>query len=286
MDVTHTAFSDESNYNSGPVRSVATITIEERERARVEQVVKEIIQTSGLKELKWKSLRSARDRFAALDVARFILSVAGDGKARIDAMSWRGAIPSDLKTQRAPVASLEVMYYHLFRTVFNRRWPVNSKWAVVADEQTGIDWNRLRELTNLTGWDPHFEYDDTRLTITKRTNWAIESLSTARSEREPLIQVADLFAGLACYSRENSKRYWKWLKGRQQASLSGTSDVSSADRERFVYISEFNSALKGRNVDVALGYDGFITLNPEVPINFWHYVPKAAIKAKQTTLQA
>lgn len=285
LEASHVAYSDESNYNSGPFRGVAMLSIPDKDRAQVEQTIKEIVHASNVKELKWKGLRSARDRHAALRVARFVLALARDGVLRVDAMSWAGAVPSDLKTQRPAVESLEVMYYHLFRTVMGRRWSPDARWSVIADEHTGINWRQLRELTNLNGWGPVLSEDDDGITITTQVKWQIASLHTGRSDREPLIQVADLFAGLSCFSRENSRRYWRWEKSLGQASLSGESGISNSDRERFTFMAELNEMLKGMGLDVALGYQGFITLNPSVPINFWHWRPKAAIEAKQARLQ-
>lgn len=118
----------------------------------------------------------------------------------------------------------------------------------------------------------------------------IEPVSSAEA---PLVQVADLFLGLAIYSREQHAKLEQWqgskvqnalfdVKGAPDASLSG------ADQQRCQLLHEFDGYCKARKLGVSLKSSKMLkTMNPKNPINFWwwesqHENDKAPLRVKVT----
>lgn len=110
-----------------------------------------------------------------------------------------------------------------------------------------------------------------------RQEFGIEEIRPVSSEQHPLLQLADLFAGLAVFSRNNFDDYQKWLQATSpQAFLfheaDASSDSSRSSRERFPVLKEFDHACKQRRLGVSLKTKrGLWTPDPQNPINFWIY---------------
>ena len=101
----------------------------------------------------------------------------------------------------------------------------------------------------------------------------LHEICEVKSHQEPLIQAADLFAGLGVYSRRAYKKFSLW---RSEGMPTGTQDViSNADEERFEVLGHFYSQCKKHKLGVSLNQKGGLrTFNPAKPINFWWYEPQ------------
>jgi len=120
-----------------------------------------------------------------------------------------------------------------------------------------------------------------------------EHIETRSSKDEPIVQLADLFAGFARFSREKGKRYWSWLKTEEtkcQPSLfliedNNSGEISKADKARFSLLREFDNFCKKRKLGVSLKEKKYLwTPNPENPVNFWSYEPQHEMDKAPTRL--
>ena len=285
MQVSHSAFCDESNYNTGTFRAIGVVSLSESDRLEVEATVGEIVRTSKIRELKWKGLSSADACAAAVAVAKYAVSLAQAGRLRIDILSWRGALPTDLKTHRKPTETLGVMYYWALKTTLSQKWPPTATWDVRVDQQSAVDWDFLRRLVDPPAREVSIARADDHLVVEPIERFSIGSMSQCVSHSEPLVQLADLFAGVSGFSREHARRQQRWARGQQEELLGVDRDPNSrAHRARFKFMRELKSALKTQELDVRLWRDGFVTLDPAVPINFWHWKPVKALQSPQATL--
>jgi hypothetical protein len=101
------------------------------------------------------------------------------------------------------------------------------------------------------------------------------------SKEEPLIQLADFFAGLAVYSRARYDHYDKWKNhGTRQSKLFEDTPISpimisKADQERCFILNYFNYNCKRKKLGVSLKTNkGLRSFDPTKPVNFWWYVPQ------------
>ena len=209
---------------------------------------------------------------------------------RIDILIW-DTYDSRHKIQgRDDIRNLERMYYHLFKNVFQCRWPLECTWQVFPDENSALNWNKLKEFLDIAGVNIQigrtlFE-DGIGFRITRE--FGIVSIREATSINEPLCQVADLFAGLGAYSYSAYHTYEAWLCNEfgqlrlqvddcDQVSLSNES-LSNRERERCLVIKHFDEKCKRYKLRVGLKSSrGFCTRDPRYPINFWFYIPQHSI---------
>jgi hypothetical protein len=100
------------------------------------------------------------------------------------------------------------------------------------------------------------------------------------TENDPiLITVADIFAGLAVFSRGKFKEFESWTSKSQTHLFKDEeagSNSSNRDKERFQVLYYFNSICKKLKLGVSLkSTQGLQTKNPANPLNFWPYYPQS-----------
>jgi hypothetical protein len=234
-------------------------------------------------EFKWKRLKGAKERFAAEKLCKFTVEKACTGQLRVDVLVWdiedsRHRVPG-----RDDIANLERLYYHLFRNVLRARWPDDAIWRLHPDEHTALDWETVKDC--LEAKSTSIKVDCTLFPVggfkvSLRREFGIEEIQPVSSGDHPLLQLADLFAGLAVFSRDRFADYQKWLKDKSPQVLlfedaDHPSDSSRRSQERFQVLNSFNEACKQRKLGVSLETKrGLWTPDPKNPINFWMYEPQ------------
>jgi len=184
---------------------------------------------------------------------------------------------------RNDIANLQRMYYHLFRNVLRARWPNEAIWRLHPDEHTAIDWETIEDYLGAVSM--RIEAERSLLTGGKfrlriRQEFGIDDITPSKSRERPLLQLADLFAGLAVFSREKFNEYQVWLRSASGQTLlfedeTLASDPSRRTRERFRVLKILDEECKRRKLGVSLKTRcGLWTPNPENPINFWMYEPQ------------
>jgi len=287
MLFTHYAFSDDSKHTDGRYNSLAITTLKRENLDSLNKQVENLLIKSGIcNEFKWEKLRNAKYRFAAEKLIDFVFS--NQRSLRIDIVVWdlEDKRHKDLK-DRDDSENLVRMYYHLASSTLSKRWPIlDSLWQWYPDEQSSVDWNRLKDCINnkkhacvadLFRQNPDFE----------RVN--LKSTKPSNSGEHPFIQVSDLFAGMATYSFGHFDKYKKW-EGQQSLQISLLHEeehqFSNSEKERFVIIRKFDRMAKNYKLQIAFDTTrGFKSYKPENFINFWLYEPqhendKAPVKIK------
>jgi hypothetical protein len=281
--VTHIGFADESHWNTGRFRSLGLVTTSLNLHAILENELCRMLEESGVSEFKWKKLDGARERFAAIKMCECAIENALARKIRVDVLIWdiqdsRHNVPG-----RDDIANLQRMYYHLFRNVLRARWPDDAIWRLHPDEHTALDWETVKDC--LEAKSTSIEVDCTLspvggFKVSLRRECGIEEIQPVSSGDHPLLQLADLFAGLAVFSRDRFADYQKWLKDKSQQVLlfedaDHPSYSSRSSEERFQVLKSFNQACKQRKLGVSLETKrGLWTPDPKNPINFWMYEPQ------------
>jgi hypothetical protein len=277
VEPTHIAFADESRYTSGRYRSLAVVSVERADRSAFDGRLRAILDESGVKELSWKNVTSARDRLAALKALDWTLRQASARKLRADVVTWDTHDTRHSIRRRDDISNLARMYHHLLENVMGGRWPEDAMWTVRPDENTAMTWDHVAEFLRLK--ERHRDSDAPQLWQPGKRRFYLLQVQPARSHEEPLVQLADVFAGLGSYSRLRYNAYKEWtVNERQQASLwedPMSPAWSASERERFQVMRAFNEACKTSKFRVSLDtHGGFRTMHPASPVNFWWYEPQ------------
>jgi hypothetical protein len=279
MPFTHIAFADETNYNRGAFPGIGLLSLERTAVSQTRADITTILQKARVGEFKWSRLHSAKRRFAAMQLIEYIVEKSTEGRLRMDVLTWdlqdgRHRVP---KPDR--INNLQRMYFHLFRNVLRTRWPDEALWQLCPDEHTAVAWHELHDYLNGTSIHPVPPIIAQTAHNQLQKEFHIYKITPCQSHTEPLIQVADLFVGLASYSRAAYERIKRW----QQENRSGqipmfvqtAVQLSHADKERCQVISELNQLCKKKRLGVSFhSHQGLRTLNPNKPINFWWYTPQ------------
>jgi hypothetical protein len=276
-------FSDESKQNLGRFRSVALVTLSESRVESIRGEVAKLLLESGVRELKWTKLNGGRDRHAVQKVLRFVFDSAVRGELRVDVVVWDCHDSRHSVARRDDVGNLERMHYHLYCCVFRDRWPRQTTWMLHPDENTGVNWDGLAEFVANAAFrteipPPLAPSSNPRLIVCQ--DYSVEDIRPKQSHKEPLIQIADVFAGIGNFSHESYHRYALWLSEEtQKAGLfnqtAPASEFSRSERERFAVLHDFDQTCKANKMGVSLKtYRGLRTMNPKTPINFWSYCPQ------------
>jgi len=285
-EVTHVGFSDESNWNKGRFRSLGLVTVVLDRLDSLNSDAQRLLKESSIREFKWKDLQGAKERFAAEKLCKFTIENALEGYVRVDVLIWdiedsRHKIPG-----RDDIANLGRMYYHLFHNVLRKRWPKDAVWRLHPDEHTAMDWGTLQDCLQNASVRITMDQDiftGGKFRIRLQKEFGIEMIQPVSSLESPILQIADLFAGLAVFSHERFKEYQKWLQSRSpQQRLFGDDEPSQnpsrSSRERFEVLSRFDELCKSHKLGMSLKRGrGLWTPKPSrlrSPLNFWIYKPQ------------
>lgn len=214
---THIAFADESNIN-GRFRAVTAIGLQMRDSSLVEGGLRRALEAAGVtSEFKWEKVRDAKYREAAIRLIDVVFEHFD--RLRVDALVWdtdddRHAVPG-----RDDIANLALMYRTLFKKVARR----DGLWVLRPDEQTCLNWRYVNHLIT-TSMMYSNTVDRSLISYAELArvvqDVGIHRIVECRSHRFPLVQVADLFGGVAWWSRQHFDDYRAWTK-RDHLELGG-----------------------------------------------------------------
>jgi hypothetical protein len=280
---TFLAYSDESGIFDKRYQAIGVVSGERGDLLALQSELKQFLKDKGVKEIKWEEVRTHRPK---IEVANLFIQKAVEfavkGLIRIDVLLWdmydeRHSIPG-----RDNQANLERMYYKVLRHI-SERWE-EIHWELYPDENSAINWLEIQSYLNQTKFPRHnlpglialFQQEQYKINFLK-----IEQLN---SKNKPLIQLADLFAGMTRFSREKGSECVKWLnlqKRKNQLLLfeyeeqEEAEDPTKVDRNRFILIGNFNDLCKEYRLGVSLDTRKYLwTPMPKNPINFWNYEPQ------------
>ena len=281
---THYGFSDESHQNIGRFRGIGlvTSTISKFEEAR--PAIGAVLSAFGVREFKWHDLRTKRNLALAKRLVDQILKLVANCSFRIDVLIWDTYDSRHNIRGRDDKANLQRMYFHLVKTVLDKRWPNECEWVLFPDENNIIDWEAVKLF---------LEYKRKRVEVrndlTTKNNPTLEFLESFRihdilqrqSHHEPIIQMADFFIGLGIFSYAKFDAYEQWLRTDDAANdMFGYEDMytgklSNSDNVRSELLKYFDDACKMRHLGVSLKTNrGLQTIPVNNPLSYWAWCPQ------------
>ncbi|TFE65720.1 DUF3800 domain-containing protein [Methylacidiphilum caldifontis] len=282
--ITHVGFADESHWNTGRFRSIGMVTIPLSFLENMEYCLRQMLSESDISEFKWKKLDGAKERFAAEKLCHWAVENVCSDQFRVDVLVWDIYDRRHKITMRDDIANLQRMYYHLFRNVLRARWPSDAVWKLCPDEHTAMEWGTLHSFLSNASYSVEVEqslFTENKFQNQLRKEFGIDDIEPVSSQMHPLLQVADLFAGLAVFSHDKFDNYNRWSKSDDLLDLPLFNDANAANIpsrssvERFRVLKKFDKMCKQRELGVSLRSKcGLWTPKPENPINFWMYEPQ------------
>ena len=272
-------FSDESRHTEGRFRSIAAVSLPAGSVVALSNTLSEVLECSLKGEFKWSKVgrRGKKNVQRAIAGVDFLLSHVPQG-IRVRVLTWDTEDARHDVDHRDDVGNFARMSYHLYRSAMLWRGP-GLRWHVRRD-RLGSDGETIRDCLNSEGaWK-----DRAQLDLPNGLSPHIPQVDTWRevdSAATPFVQLADLMAGMAAYTRTKAQVVHAVLK---ESAAQGTlfpaapsdgPEPTDRDRGRFRVIAHFYEQCRAGGLGVSLRTEGYLrTPSPEGPVNFWHYEPQ------------
>jgi len=253
MHVIIAGYTDEAQFNVGRCRGLAMISLPEAAAPSLGRSLGKLLQSSDLAECKWEKVRSARTYFAGRKLLAWTIRQVERSRLRVDTLTW-DTLAASRSGQGVPhITNLRRMYRALLEEILPERWGVAATWQLYPDEQSAMPWDQL-----VVGLP------------------MVRGIVACHSHEQPLIQLADLFAGLAVYSRDSYDLYERWLcepphlRSREAPDPTAHGEeYSASDRVRCLLLDEFYTACTLRHLGISLRTRrGLYTSDPSRPVAF------------------
>ena len=281
--VSHVCFSDESNWNVGQYRSIGMISLPIGSLEPLESELASLLRPAPFSEFKWADVKGAHIKSIAEQMCDFAIKYCTMSQLRVDVLIWNIQDERHTVKRRDDEKNLNIMYFHLLRNVFRERWPDATAWLLYPDESNILDGTTLQEcLENARIQIDFLDHSlfDERDSFRILYEYGPTEIRTSRSNDYALLQLADLFAGLAAFSYKEYSRYeeWKKLKGTipmfPEDAENGVNPSKFTNREkyRFDLLYNFHHKCMNRKFTVSLKEEnGLYTFMPDRRMNFWLY---------------
>jgi len=291
--ITHLAFADEHNHDSGSSRfgSIALITMKKENYRIISNKISKAISSAGVNrtEFKWTKTKYTNHKKAAINLIDCAVELSLNNIIRIDVILWDYHDSRHNVTGRDNIKNFQIMYYHLLKDILHKFWPDESIWIMYPDETTCVDWSNIQSFSNIKS---RIRLEETLFELSRALrSYHIRQIKEVASEKSPVSQLADLFAGLIPYSRRCYDKYEAKKIEKEGGALFETKQVECTplDIKRFEIITQLLKHKEKQTLGISFkSSKGFRSRKPtaEFPMNFWWYEPqhendKAPVKIKE-----
>jgi hypothetical protein len=279
---THIGCLDESCHNTGRFRSLSVVSVPAEHHAELMDILTATIRESGFQsELKWTKVKTAKGRFAATKVIDLTADWVSTKRLRVDTLTWDTKDHRHAIRGRDDAANIGRMHHHLLMNALGKRWGTNTAWLLYPDE-SNVDWDVLSDCLHFGERKRLRKHpEDPRLFgAGSNLGFAVCDVQQKKSHEDPIIQVADFFAGVAAWTASNYDLYQRTASNHSgQVSLFGDDDApktSNSERYRCEVVAHlldecsrhrFGVSAKNRYLKTMQGGGG-------CGLNFWHWVPQ------------
>lgn len=275
-------FSDESGYNAGTrYGSLAKITGPLESTRNLNETLKKYLKAANKVEFKFNEVKNN----ASITLAHKFIDTAFDfirsSKIRIYILTWDKHDSRHTVQNRSDIENLKRMYYHHLHFI-KKDWNVFEGWEFYPDQLSAIDWENdvIAFLTNKKIRRNPIEQTELFESL-NGINIKYRNVKELNSATYPIIQLADLFAGMIRSSRENSDAFYEWFtleKTKHQVTLFDY-ERQTENSKNILYKFEVMKYFKFKADSLKLGINlskskYFSKLKGGGNINIWHYEPQ------------
>lgn len=291
----HYIFSDESGWDSdNRYGSLAKISGTYLHTLELNNTLLEILNQHSKKEIKFKDIHNHKTKQIAIEFLNTSFKFLNTSKIKIHVIVWDKHDSRHKVQNRCDVENLKRMYYHNMKSLL-KSWNTETNWHFYPDEFTAIDWhNDVVKYIEKTRLNPDNDIQQKLFEVFENVKFPrIKGVKELDSKEFPIIQLADLYAGLVRTSRMESESFSKWCclqKEKLQPSLFEENfdiEISNSLRPKFEVMHEFREKSKTYKLGVNFSKSNyFTTFHSKRNLSIWHYEPqseydKAPIKIKK-----
>lgn len=262
-------FTDESNFNKGQYRSVGAIVINEKCLDVIDAQLKYILHQYNIDNItsfKWAKIKSDNKFNALKDFLIFLFPFLEKRLVTIHTLTWNTYDNRHKVEHRDDTENLSIMYYNLIKDITSKKLVSQESLKIYPDQNNSMDWEFLQML--LRNNSTKYDYNN---------NYIIDSheiyIKESSTEKHNLIQIADIFAGIARTSYEDYNDYEFYNP--QQTRLVPLKKISRRQKYRFEIYKIIKKWGEEHKYQISINKKrGFNSFNQDAPINFWFYIPQ------------
>lgn len=222
---------------------------------------------------KWNKLNTMDKVNALKEFLNYLFKLMADDLVFIHTIIWDITDSRHEILGRDDNENLSLMYYKLIKNFANDRLKNGDTLKIYSDRNNALDWKLIEEILPNDG-----VYNTKKLEFCT-VEYSKVFIEESNTGENALIQIADIFAGLARTSHDNYENYEKWLNQGQQSLFPNENpykiNISNKDKHRFKIYRFINNHCKRKSWSVSLKTKkGFSTYDKLKPLNFWFYKPQ------------
>lgn len=282
MEKKHLIFSDESGWEKdNRYGSLAKISGTYENTKELNNQLKEILRFHKRTEIKFKGVKGTDSKNIAYDFYKTSFDFLVQSKIKIHVLVWDKHDERHNIKGRSDIENLKRMYYHNLK-VLKSHWQIDTNWSFYPDEFTAIDWKNdvVKYLTNMTLVSKnHQQYDF--FNEIKEIRIKYNNVQELKSDMYPIVQLADLFAGIIRTSRLQSNDFMSWFLTKENENQFSLFDkpkeiiISKNLQPKFELMYEFKKLADRYKLGMSLNSDKYFkTYNCKKNIFIWHYSPQ------------
>lgn len=220
---------------------------------------------------------------AAYDMVSFAVEECRRRNLSVDVIGWDCEDSRHKVKGRDDQANLGRMYFHVLKHVLRERSSQSACWLVHPDTQSLVDWRATAEYLEFKKWQEvpsvglFYEQDSDSI----RRYFERVNIEERHSATNPLIQIADIFAGMLGWSKPNYETYKEHCETTtHQTSLfvarfATTKAMSNGNMAKCKIIKRMIDLCRTNRLGVSIDTEQRLkSWSGSCPINFWWYVPQ------------
>lgn len=262
------------------------IVISKKYCSEVNKKLNEILKKYEIspKTFKWNKFNSKNKVNALKEFLEYLFRLMSRDIVHITTIIWDIHDSRHEILRRDDKKNLSLMYYKLIKNFAEDKLRNGDTLTIYPDQNNSIDWDLIEEILPNDGIHNTKELSFCTVCFSK------VFIKESNTSENALIQIADIFAGLARTSYKDYGNYEKWLNRGQTSLFPGEElnqiDISVKDEHRFIIYQFIDEKCKRKSWSVSLKSNkGFYTYEKRKPLNFWFYKPqheedKAPLKNK------
>lgn len=286
-------FTDESGQDgANRFASIAAVSGSKKNTKALNKELHDILNIDSKEEIKFKKVKNNLSVKIACEFFKICIKYLKANKIKIHVLSWDKQDSRHNVQNRLDNENLKRMYYKLLKYI-EEDWHHKGEWSFFPDEFSAIDWRS----------DIVFYLEKTPLGKTKNKELLLfaelyksyfaefKTVNELQSHEYPILQLADLFAGLIRTSHQNP-HFYPWFKENNNSSQptlfqqKQTTLVSKSMLPKFQLMKEFKDLASKAKLGINLSKKQyFTTFNKKNNVVFWHYKPTHELDKAPTSFE-
>lgn len=277
------AYSDESGINVGDrYTSVSVVSGEAEVLNCLRDKLNKTLRDRNVEEVKFSEIKRYPSPVTQAAI-NFIECTVNDfaiyKKVRVDTITTDNEYLDQNSYDSGNKPELERMYYCVLTNIV-RRWR-STKWGLYPDINSRVNWSEIISYLNRTALQRRVKKPLLiEIMLGEDTQFQFSEVEQLNSAKEPLVQLADLFAGMARFSHEDNVSCAEWVARWKHVKQGELIRSMALNKMNITRLMECRYRLIGglyflchrHKLYVSIRSENHLkTWRPESPINFWDY---------------